>query len=163
LGEAFPARSHEGFDLESAYQGEEALEKILQAREQDCPFAVAFVDIRMPPGWDGIETIQRVWSVDPELQFVICSAYSDYSAREILHRLGVSDRLLMLRKPCDAAEILLMAVALCEKWNLARGQSASWLNPKTLERGAAWSADSRIRQIRPHVRWRDSDDDLQLT
>ena len=58
--------------------------------------------------------------MDPDIQLVICSAYSDYSARDIMLRLGVSDRLLMLRKPCDTAEILLIATALCEKWNLAQ-------------------------------------------
>jgi CheY-like chemotaxis protein len=108
------------FEVESAFQGEEGLERVMSALQDGCPFAVAFVDIRMPPGWDGVETIERIWQVDPDVQIVICSAYSDYTAQEILSRLGVSDQLLMLRKPCDSAEILLMATALCHKWNLAR-------------------------------------------
>ena len=108
----------EGFELAAAYQGDEGLERIVEARREGRPFTIAFVDIRMPPGMDGIETIARAWDADPELQFVICSAYSDYTARDILVRLGVSDRLLLLRKPCDSAEILLIATALCRKWNL---------------------------------------------
>lgn len=120
FGAAPQATQAEHFEIDSAYQGEEGLERIVHAREQGRPFALTFVDVRMPPGWDGVETIERIWPADPDLQVVICSAYSDYSAQDILHRLGVSDRLLMLRKPCDSAEILLIATALCNKWNLAQ-------------------------------------------
>ncbi|MGE0607856.1 MAG: response regulator transcription factor [Pirellulales bacterium] len=109
----------DAFDIDSASQGEEGLEMALQARREGCPYALAFVDLRMPPGMDGVETIERIWPLDAEMQFVICSAYSDYSAQDIVQRLGCSDRLLLLRKPCDGAEILLLAMALCEKWNLA--------------------------------------------
>lgn len=125
FGESRPTGGDEGFDIDSAFQGEEGVERILQARREGRPYAMAFVDIRMPPGMDGIETIEKIWPLDPDLQFVICSAYSDYSAQDILARLGVSDRLLMLRKPCDGAEILLLATALCEKWNLAQAVRAS--------------------------------------
>ena len=76
------------------------------------------VDVRMPPGWDGIETTQKLWEVDPDLQVVICSAYSDYSWDEIIAKLGNSDRLLFLKKPFDAMEILQLANALTEKWRL---------------------------------------------
>ena len=113
-----------GFELASAFQGEEGLKQIDEAQARQQPFALAFVDLRMPPGWDGVETIERILPVDPNVQIVICSAYSDYSAQDILERLGVSDRLLLLRKPCDAAEILLIATSLCTKWNVthsARG------------------------------------------
>ena len=108
------------FDVDSAFQGAEGVEQIVRAREEGRPYALAFVDIRMPPGLDGVETIERAWKEDPDLQMVICSAYSDYSAQDILHRLGVSDRLLMLRKPCDGAEIMLIAAALSHKWSLAQ-------------------------------------------
>ena len=119
FGEPHPTPRSKGFHLESAMQGDEGLEFIAASCRNGQPYAVAFVDVRMPPGMDGIETIERAWHIDPQLQFVICSAYSDHSAQDILMRLGVSDRLLLLRKPCDAAEILLLASAICEKWNLA--------------------------------------------
>lgn len=120
FGEETKKCEPETFEIDSAYQGDEGLERIVQARDEGRPYALAFVDVRMPPGWDGIETIERFSPVDPDIHAVICSAYSDYSASDILHRLGVSDRLLMLRKPCDAAEILLIANAMCEKWKLTR-------------------------------------------
>ena len=106
------------FELDSAYQGQEGLELVRQARAKARPYAVAFVDIRMPPGWDGIETIQRLWEVDPELQVVICTAYSDYSWSDIVRRLGQSDSLIILKKPFDTVEVLQLAHALSRKWLL---------------------------------------------
>lgn len=114
----------EAFHVDSAYQGAEGLDRIEQACEERQPYALAFVDVRMPPGWDGVETIERIFKVEPSIHAVICSAYSDYSASDILSRLGVSDRLLMLRKPCDSAEIFLIATAMCEKWKLAHANAA---------------------------------------
>jgi CheY-like chemotaxis protein len=67
------------FEIDSAFQGQEGLAKVQHALDEGRPYAMAFVDVRMPPGWDGIETISRIWEVYPELQVVICTAYSDYS------------------------------------------------------------------------------------
>ncbi len=120
FGESDSVRIAEEFSVSAAYQGEQGLDMIVQSRRENSPYAVAFVDVRMPPGIDGIETIERIMPADPEIQLVICSAYSDYSARDIMNRLGVSDRLLLLRKPCDMGEIVLMAATLTEKWNLTR-------------------------------------------
>lgn len=108
------------FHIESAYQGEEAVAQVQQAVKLGCPFAMAFVDVRMPPGWDGIETIERLWKVDPDLQAVICTAYADVTAEQILDRLGKSDRLLILKKPFDPTEVRLLATALTEKWKATR-------------------------------------------
>ncbi|HEY0713998.1 MAG TPA: ATP-binding protein, partial [Polyangia bacterium] len=91
---------------------------VQEAREQRRPYAVAFVDVRMPPGWDGIETINHLWRVDPDLQVVICTAYSDHSWPEIIRRLAPTDGLLILRKPFDAVEIRQMAHTLTSKWML---------------------------------------------
>ncbi len=119
------------FELTSAYQGQEALARVEEALVQNRPFALAFVDIRMPPGWDGLETIARIWAVDPGLQVVICTAYSDFGWDTITQRLGGSDNLVILKKPFDHVEALQLAHALTQKWNLAR-QSA--LRAEELER-----------------------------
>jgi two-component system, cell cycle sensor histidine kinase and response regulator CckA len=108
------------FEIISAYQGEEGLSMVIDACKKDQPFAVAFVDVRMPPGWDGIETIQHLWQADPRLQVVICTAFSDYSSQEIQTRLGETDRLLILKKPFDNIEVRQLASSLAEKWNLAK-------------------------------------------
>jgi two-component system sensor histidine kinase/response regulator len=106
------------FEIDSAYQGQEGLELIHRSLEEGRPYAMAFVDVRMPPGWDGIETIARIWADYPELQVVVCTAYSDYSWEEMVEKLGQSDRLLILKKPFDSVEVLQLANALTEKWSL---------------------------------------------
>ncbi|MBK1878549.1 response regulator [Pelagicoccus mobilis] len=104
------------FEIDHAYQGEEGYQKIKDACQTDSPYTVAFVDMRMPPGWDGLKTVEEVFKVDPNIQLVICSAYSDYSWRQIIERVGHTDRLLILKKPFDQAEVYQLAVALSEKW-----------------------------------------------
>ncbi|HZP58720.1 MAG TPA: response regulator [Opitutaceae bacterium] len=105
------------FTVDSAYQGREGLAMVEQALAAGRPYAMAFVDVRMPPGWDGIETTLELWKVAPDLQIVICTAYSDYSWEEMLAKLGSSDRLLILKKPFDTVEVQQLANALTEKWN----------------------------------------------
>jgi signal transduction histidine kinase/DNA-binding NtrC family response regulator len=106
--------------LDSAYQGKGGLELIQQALAQGEPYALAIVDVRMPPGWDGIETAKRLWEADPHLQIVVCSAYSDYSWREMRRCLGTTDSLVFLKKPFDAIEVLQLVHALTAKWSLSR-------------------------------------------
>jgi two-component system NtrC family sensor kinase len=108
------------FELVSAFQGREALDHVIAATRANRPFAMAFVDMRMPPGWDGLETIERIWEVDPDLQIVICSAYSDHSWSDLRARLGPRESLLILKKPFDTLEVVQCAHALTTKWELAR-------------------------------------------
>ena len=106
------------FEMESALQGQEGLEMVRRALAAGHPYAMAFVDIRMPPGWDGIETVGHIWREYPDLQVVLCTAYSDYSWDDMRQQLGWSDRLLILKKPFDAIEVLQLAQALTQKWCL---------------------------------------------
>jgi len=108
------------FQIDSAFQGQEGLEKVRAASNEGKPYAVAFVDVRMPPGWDGIETISRIWKEFPDVQIVICTAYSDYSWDEIARSVGNSDQILVLKKPFDNVEVLQMAHALSKKWQLTQ-------------------------------------------
>jgi PAS domain S-box-containing protein len=113
------------FKIDSAFQGQQGFEKVQLAIAEGRPYAVAFVDVRMPPGWDGIETAEKLWSVDPDLQIVICTAFSDYSWNEMVQRLGQSDRMLILRKPFENIEVLQMATSLTEKRYLLDQMRAS--------------------------------------
>jgi diguanylate cyclase (GGDEF)-like protein len=133
FGSAAPAAkpAKMNFEVDSALQGEEGLKRLQQAIAENRPYSVAFVDMRMPPGWDGLQTIQRLWAVDNDLQIVICSAFSDYSWDEISEKLGLTDRLLILKKPFDPAEVSQIAIALSEKWQLRR---AAKLKMEELER-----------------------------
>jgi diguanylate cyclase (GGDEF)-like protein len=120
FGSNAAVETQDDFTIESAFQGEEALKKVCAALASGQPYAMAFVDMRMPPGWDGLRTIREIWAKDPELLVVICTAYSDYTWEELREQLGYTDRLLILKKPFDAAEVYQLAVALTEKWHLAR-------------------------------------------
>lgn len=106
------------FQIDFALQGKDGLELVIAAKERDEPYAVAFVDMRMPPGWDGLKTIEEIWKVAPDLQVVICTAYSDNTWQDVFDRLGQKDNLLILKKPFDAIEVSQMAIALTEKWTL---------------------------------------------
>jgi diguanylate cyclase (GGDEF)-like protein len=108
------------FELDSAFQGEEGLKLLEQALREGRPYAVAFVDMRMPPGWDGLKTIEQLWLADPDLQVVICSAHTDYEWSEVMARLNHSDKLLVLRKPFEPIEVQQCASALCQKWHNER-------------------------------------------
>ncbi|MFO0698425.1 MAG: histidine kinase dimerization/phospho-acceptor domain-containing protein [Nitrospira sp.] len=108
------------YELEFASQGREGFGLVQTAHQRGTPYAAAFVDMRMPPGWDGLETIEHLWYVDPEIQVVICSAYSDHPWEDISRRIGDTDKLLILMKPFSSIEVVQMANALTKKWNLAR-------------------------------------------
>jgi len=120
FGAAPVAHKREIYELHSAYQGQEGLEMVKRSLETGDRYALAFVDMRMPPGWDGVQTIEKIWEVDPEIQIVICTAYSDYSWEEINGKFGAADRLLILKKPYDTAEVCQLACALTQKWRLAK-------------------------------------------
>jgi two-component system NtrC family sensor kinase len=108
------------FDLDSAYQGQEGLANVEKALAFDRPYALAFIDMRMPPGWDGLQTIERMWAVDPRVQMVICTAYADHSWEDLLERLDARDRLLILKKPFEAVEVRQLANSLSAKWEMTR-------------------------------------------
>jgi diguanylate cyclase (GGDEF)-like protein len=113
------SRALERFELDCVDQGPAALRLVQLARNEGRPYAVAFVDMRMPPGWDGLETIEHLWKADVELQVVICTAYSDQPWDEIKERVGQNDKLLILQKPFNGIEVSQLATALCRKWDLA--------------------------------------------
>ena len=102
-------------ELTSATQGKAGVDLCEAAVANGQPFALAFVDMRMPPGWDGLKTISELWKVDPNLQVVICSAYSDHSWSQIREEFGSSDQLLILKKPYDNVEVMQITSALIEK------------------------------------------------
>ena len=120
FGEATEPTGTPSFDLDSAYQGREGLKMVCSSLQAASPYALAFVDMRMPPGWDGAQTIREIWKVDPRLQIVICTAHSDYSWDALLGKLGAEDRLLVLKKPFDNIEVAQLTSALTTKWDMTR-------------------------------------------
>ena len=128
------------FEIDSALEGRQGFEMARTALEQGRPYALAFVDVRMPAGWDGIETIDHLWRICPDAQIVICTAYSDYSFANIVERFGNRDNLLILKKPFDNMEVIQMAHAMCRKWELHKQDRAILLEQLAL-------IDNRTQQL----------------
>jgi diguanylate cyclase (GGDEF)-like protein len=120
FGEERSAGTRPNFEVDSAHQGKDGVAMVRAALERGQPYAMAFVDMRMPPGWDGLQTIEELWKVDPDVQIVICSAHTDYDWSEVVERLNHSDKLLVLRKPAEPIEVLQCATALTRKWHNER-------------------------------------------
>ena len=110
------------YEIDSDYQGQDGVLLVQRARDEGRPYALVFLDVRMPPGWDGVETTQKIWAVDPDIQIVICTAHADYSWEEMFEKIGNCDGLVILKKPFDRVEALQLAHALTEKW---------WLHQKS--------------------------------
>ena len=136
------------FEVDCLDSGEQACQLVRKANEDGRPFALAFVDMRMPGGWDGLQTIEGLWKADPAIHIVICTAYSDYSWDDILDRLGLSDRLLILRKPFEKIEVLQMASALSQKWHTHKEQqhTLATLEQRVADRTEALSTALAERQ-----------------
>lgn len=115
------------FSVDVATQGQQGVDMVRRVCSEGRPYSVAFVDARMPPGWDGIDTIARLWAEDPDLQVVLCTAYSDYTWEQIRTSLAHPERLVILKKPFDAIEVLQLADNLSEKWRLGRSERCRML------------------------------------
>jgi DNA-binding NarL/FixJ family response regulator len=106
------------FEIDSAYDGEEGLALIERSLLEGRPYALAFVDVRMAPGWDGVQTTCKIWEKYPDLQVVLCTGFSDRPWADMVRPLGFLDRVVVLIKPFDSIAVLQLAVAMTEKWRL---------------------------------------------
>ena len=106
------------FELLHAHSGEEGYELVRRSRESGKPVAVAYVDIRMPPGMDGVGTIRRIRQIDTEIELVIMTAYSTKPLSEIVSDMELLHKLLYIRKPFAREEIQQITLSLVEKWNV---------------------------------------------
>jgi diguanylate cyclase (GGDEF)-like protein len=141
------------FEIDSAHQGQEGVAMAQRALVDGRPYAMAFVDMRMPPGWDGLKTIERLWTADPDVQVVICSAHTDYDWTEVVQRLGHSDKLLVLRKPAEPIEVLQCATALSRKWEndkLVRGHVLRLEEVITSRTRGLEAANQQLRHLATH-------------
>ena len=142
------------FQIDSAFQGQEGLEKVERSLADGAGYALAFVDMRMPPGWDGLETIRHLWEKCPELQVVICTAFSDHSWADITKILGHSDNLVILKKPFDNMELLQLAHALTKKWALNREVQERVVNLDEMVRARTEQLSKANDQLQAEMRQR---------
>lgn len=136
----------ESFEVDCADQGQMGYRMVQEAMKVNLPYAVAFVDMRMPPGWDGVETVEHLWQEDPELQVVICTAFSDHAWEDVIKRLNKNDKLLILRKPFDNIEVWQLANSLTKRWGEAR-QAKSQLD--LLAKWAEERAEDSVKVDQP--------------
>ena len=108
----------EGYQLSDVPQGLEAVKAVEHALAENQPFCLIFLDMRMPPGMDGMETAKRIRALDPHVEIVIMTAYSDYSYQEIVEEVGNPERLLYFHKPFDPEQIQQLALSLTQRWQL---------------------------------------------
>ena len=106
------------FALTHAMQGAEGVAAVEAALADGDPFAVAFIDVRMPPGIDGKETARQIRAIDPHINLVIVTGYSDFSPVEISKVAGPADKIFYIAKPFEVAEIVQTATALARRWQL---------------------------------------------
>lgn len=103
------------FDAIVCNGAEAAVEAVQQARQTGERIAVAFLDMRMPPGPDGAWAAERMRAIDPQIEIVICTAYSDVDPSELGRRVPPADKLFYLQKPFHPHEVRQLALALGEK------------------------------------------------
>jgi len=104
------------YEVHCCLQGDDALQAVQDALDNGKPFAVAFLDVRMPPGPDGVWTAEHIRRIDPNIQIVMMTGYSDFDTSEIVHRVPPEDKLLYVQKPVHSQEIRQFALALTAKW-----------------------------------------------
>ncbi len=113
------------YELTFASRGQEGTELIQKATEEGMPYMLAFVDMRMPTGWDGLETIEHIWKIDPDIQIVICTACNDYNWNDVTTKLGRSENLVILKKPFEMSELLQLTRILIDKWKQSQKNLSS--------------------------------------
>lgn len=104
--------------IDSAYQGQQAIDMVQQALQDKDPYQLIFMDVRMPPGMDGIEATQQIWKIQPDVIVIVCTAYSDYSIDMIIHKLGISDKMLLLNKPFPPTVLKQSTITMLRKWDV---------------------------------------------
>ncbi|MCP4401012.1 MAG: EAL domain-containing protein [bacterium] len=99
------------------HQGTEAIEAVKEALKNNSPFAIAFLDVQMPPGPDGIWTAEQIRSLDPHIEIVIVTGDRNLDLKDVTQKVPPVHKLLFLQKPFHAREILQFSSALGEKWH----------------------------------------------
>jgi EAL domain-containing protein (putative c-di-GMP-specific phosphodiesterase class I)/DNA-binding NarL/FixJ family response regulator len=139
------------FEVDAAVQGDDGIAMVREALAMGRPYAVAFVDVRMPPGIDGVETAAQLFALDPDIQVVICTAFSDYTLEQIRANLGRTGRLMILKKPFDPIEVQQLADVLSQKWERVRDGKARLMTLQQMVR-------DRSHELHGTTNWLESKD-----
>jgi len=105
------------FDIVTCQQADEAVDAVKDALECGRPFSIAFIDVRMPPGPDGVWAAEHIRKLDSDIEIVIMTGYTDISPCVIARRVPPAHKLLYIQKPFQSHEIVQFAFALSMKWH----------------------------------------------
>ena len=120
-----PGPGAPALEIESAFQCQDGCEWIRRSLQENRPYALVVVDLRMLAGSEGVETLRSLLGADPDLTVALCAADSDSSLDEILDAFGPADRLAVLRKPLRALEVRQLALVLAQKGRLTREEGCA--------------------------------------
>ncbi len=102
----------DGYAVDTAASGREAVEK---SRGRD--YAIYFVDLKMPGGMDGIETMMQIRQIRPEASIIIITAYATVDTAIAAMKEGAQEYIV---KPCNPEEISLLVSRIIKVKNLQR-------------------------------------------
>lgn len=105
------------FDLTLCSQAEQAVDAIARSKTENKSFSVAFLDMRMPPGRDGLWAAEQIRKLDNDIEIVFVTGFSDIHPRQIVRQVGPADKIFYIQKPFASTELFQTAVALSSKWN----------------------------------------------
>ena len=139
FGEETDERGAANFDVHSRNQGEAAVEAVKKAIGEGSPYAIVFLDIRMPPGMGGIEAAQQIRLLDPNVNIVIVTGSVSPAPENLGKQIPPADKVFFFQKPFHAMECRQLAAALCGKWHadMALRSANEDLEQRVKERTAA--------------------------
>ena len=108
------------FEITCCSQGDDAVNSVKRSTDENAPYAVAFLDLNMPPGPDGQWTAKQIHRLDPSINIVVVTGYRAGPHGEAANRNNITDKLLYLQKPFHHLEIIQFATALSAKWKAER-------------------------------------------
>jgi diguanylate cyclase (GGDEF)-like protein len=117
FGEETDERGAARFEVHSRNQGDAAVDAVRNAVATESPYAIVFIDIRMPPGMDGIEAARQIRALDPNINIVIVTGSMSIEAESLIKEIPPSDKIFFFKKPFHAVECRQLAAALCGKWH----------------------------------------------
>lgn len=137
------------FDLTFCRQAEEAVEAVRDANEEGHSYAVAFLDVHMPPGRDGLWAAEQIRELDLVVGIVIVTGYPDERPQDLSSRIPPADKLFYVQKPIHPQELLQLSVALASKWQAEKllRRAHAEMELKVLERTAELArANAALKQ-----------------
>lgn len=149
------------YKIDDAYQGEEAVKMVENSMKEGYPYSLVFMDVRMPPGMDGIQTIGKIWEVCPHVEVVICTAYSDYTWEKIVSKFGQTDHILFIKKPFDSVSLKQIALSLTTKWKLEKQGREHIENLETEVKRRTQELNGTVERLTEEVALR-KDKEIQL-